>query len=317
MSVEKFLSYRGAVRAIAGAGGLLAFVTQHAEGRPTGLYRLDADALTLDEEPLPRGGVALVAAGETLWVAGGDGRVYRGSIAGAEPRPIGPGFPAPPTALAALADDRLAVLVGSEVVLLEREGGRTLQTLELPEPGTCLAADPTGRWLAAGTAQGTVAVFDSEGRSEFLLSETARLHEGAVSALLFEPDELRFLSVGADGRLLSTHARGTLEPEDKGRGNNHSDLVTALIWGPGDRLYSAAGTAPSSPGPAPERSSRRRSRTASGRSSPWRWSPSAIARGWRSRATTTRCGSSRSMPGARSASGRTASTTRTRGPGAS
>ena len=83
-----------------------------------------------------------------------------------------------------------------------------------------------------------MAVFDDEGKPGFLLSASEKLHEGAVSALLFEPDELRFFSAGADQKLLSTHARGRLEPEDKGRGNNHTDLVTALIWGPGDRLYS-------------------------------------------------------------------------------
>jgi ParB family chromosome partitioning protein len=83
-----------------------------------------------------------------------------------------------------------------------------------------------------------VAVFDSEEKPEFLLSASERLHEGAVTAILFEPDELRFLSAGADQKLLSTHARGKLEPEDKGRGNNHTDVVTAMIWGPGDRLYS-------------------------------------------------------------------------------
>ena len=72
------------------------------------------------------------------------------------------------------------------------------------------------------------------------MSDSGRLHEGAVTAILFEPDELRFLSAGADQKLLSTHARGKLEPEDKGRGNNHTDVVTALIWGPGDRLYSGS-----------------------------------------------------------------------------
>ena len=85
-----------------------------------------------------------------------------------------------------------------------------------------------------------MAVFDAEDKPEFLMSASERLHEGAVTALLFEPDELRFFSAGADQKLLTTHARGKLEPEDKGRGNNHTDLVTALIWGPGDRLYSGS-----------------------------------------------------------------------------
>jgi ParB family transcriptional regulator, chromosome partitioning protein len=240
VSTEKYLTYRGDVRAAVGVGGTVAFTTVHAEGQPTALYRLDAETLALATDPLPRGGVALVADGEALWIAGSDGHVYQGAARGGAPKLKGPALATSPTALALLADERLAVLAGSEILILNRKDGKTLQTLELPEPGSCLAADPTGRWLVAGTARGVVSVFEGEGKPEFALSESDRLHEGAVTALLFEPDELRFLSAGADQKLLSTLARGKLEPEDKGRGNNHSDLVTALIWGPGDRLYSGS-----------------------------------------------------------------------------
>ena len=125
-------------------------------------------------------------------------------------------------------------------MILAAKNGKPIQTLDLPEPGTSLAADPTGRWLAVGTAKGTVLVFDAEDKPEFVLSDSEHLHEGAVTSILFEPDELRFLSAGADQKLFSTHARGKLEPEDKGRGNNHTDLVTAMLWGPGDRLYSGS-----------------------------------------------------------------------------
>ncbi len=238
MSAEKHLTYRGEIKAIVGMGGTLAFVTTHPEGQPGGLYRLDADKLTLAVETLPEGGLALVADGETLWLAGGDQRLYEAS-AGA-PKPRGPKLEAAASALAPLADGRLAALVGSRVVILSRKDGKTLQSLDLTEPGTCLAVDPTGRWLAVGTRQGTVAVFDAEGKDEFLLSASGKLHEGAVTAILFEPDDLRFFSSGADQKLLSTHARGKLEPEDKGRGNNHTDLVPALIWGPAERLYSGS-----------------------------------------------------------------------------
>lgn len=239
MSVEKYLSYRGAIRGLVGAGGTLAFVTRHPEGQATGLYRLDADALTLDEDPLPHGGVALVADGDSLWVAGADGLLYEGSIGGADPMAKGPAFACIPKGLAPLAGGRLGIVTGSDLVILSRQDGQALQSLTLPEPGSCLAADPTGHWLAVGMALGSVAVFEDEVQGAFRLSDSARLHEGAVTALLFEPDELRFISAGADLRLLSTHARGRLEPEDKGRANTHKDRVTSLIWGPGGRLYSA------------------------------------------------------------------------------
>ena len=134
------------------------------------------------------------------------------------------------------------MLIGSRIYISDAANprGDDDYALDLPEPGTCLAADPTGRWLAAGTDKGTVAVFDAEEKPKFLPSASAKLHEGAVTAILFEPDDLRFFSAGMDQKLLSTHARGKLESEDKGRGNNHTDAVSALIWGPGDRLYSGS-----------------------------------------------------------------------------
>lgn len=238
MTTEKHLIYRGEVKAIVGMGGTLAFVTTHPEGQPGGFYRLDADTLSLTVDTLPKGGSALVADGETLWLAGGDHLIYE--ISTGAPKPRGPQLEAPASALAPLADGRLAALVDSQLLILTRKDGKTLQTLELTEPGTCLAVAPTGRWLAVGTNKGTVAVFDAEGKDEYLLSASGKLHEGPVTAILFEPDDLRFFSSGADQKLLSTHARGKLEPEDKGRGNNHTDVVSTLIWGPGDRLYSGS-----------------------------------------------------------------------------
>jgi len=66
-------------------------------------------------------------------------------------------------ALALIADARLAALAGTQIAILAAKDSRVLQTLELPEAGSCLAADPTGHWLVAGTVKGTVAVFEEEG----------------------------------------------------------------------------------------------------------------------------------------------------------
>ncbi|MBL8798710.1 MAG: HEAT repeat domain-containing protein [Planctomycetia bacterium] len=240
MPTDKYLTYRGNLRAAAGGGGTLAFVTVHPEGLPTAVYRLDADKLTLEAVPLPAGGVLVLADGETLWVLGSDHQLYHLPIKGGKPKPLGPKFEEPFAGLALLSRQRLAVLSGATVSILDRKGGQVLQALTLPDPGSALAADPGGQWLAAGTSKGVVAVFDGEGKDEFQLSESAKLHDGMVTVLLFEPEELRFLSAGADNKLLSTHARGKLEPEDKGRGNNHTDLTTALLWGPSDRLFTGS-----------------------------------------------------------------------------
>ncbi len=232
--------YRGDLKAAVGVGSRVAFVAIHPEGQPTGLNWLD---LTDDR---PRwlvyghpGGAALASGGDGLWIAGRDGRLHH-APSGEDSKPIGPAFQAMPRAVALLAGDRLAVLAGTEVTILSRKRAAVVQTLALPEPGTVLAVDPSGRWLAAGTEGGTVAIFEAETSAEFQPGDASRLHEGEVTALLFERDDLRFFSAGADLKLLSTHARGRLEPEDKGRGNVHTDRVTAMIWGPEDRFFTGS-----------------------------------------------------------------------------
>jgi ParB family chromosome partitioning protein len=240
MSADKFLTYRGDVRAMVAVGGALAFVTVHPEGQPAAVYHLDVEKLTLEAGPLPAGGQALVATAEGLWVAGSDSRLYHLPAAKGTPAARGPQLPAPAVALAPLAGDRLAAATGPQVMVLGRGDGTVLQTLELPEAATCLAADPTGQWLAVGTDKGTVAVFECETERDFRPSDSAVLHEAAVTALLFEPDELRFLSAGADQKLLSTHARGRLEAEDRGRGANHTEPITALIAGTAGRFLTGS-----------------------------------------------------------------------------
>ena len=239
--IEKHLTYRGDIRAVAAVANALAFVTAHPEAQPTAVYRLDPDQLTLSEHPLPAGGLALLAIGADLWVAGTDQRLYFLPDKGKKPAPRGAPLDAPPVALAALTGDRLAVAAGARVHVLARADGVALQVLELPDAATCLGADPTGQWLAAGTARGTVAIFECESDpAEFRPSDSAPLHEAAVTALLFEADELRFLSAGADQKLLSTHARGRLEAEDRGRGATHEQPVTAMVAGPRDRFFTGS-----------------------------------------------------------------------------
>lgn len=238
---DRFAVYRGDPRAAVGFGGTLAFVTVHPEGQPTALYRLDADKLTLQAEPLPCGGVALAAAddGKTLYLGGTDRRVYE--VAGKKgPRAVGEPFGGTVAAVVPVSNKRLAVLAGKQLVIVKPADGVVLQTFDLPDDGSALAADPSGQWLAAGTSRGTVAVFDGQDKDEFEPAESDKLHDGAVTALLFEPEELRFFSAGADNKLLSTFARGRLEPEDKGRGNNHEDLVTAFLGVGPDRFVSGS-----------------------------------------------------------------------------
>ncbi|WP_029631366.1 HEAT repeat domain-containing protein, partial [Zavarzinella formosa] len=226
MPIERYFPYRGEITAAVGVGGTVAFVTQHPEGRPTAVYRLDVDRLTLSDTILPCGGVAIAADATALYVAGTDRRIHKVEKTS---KPLGEPSTDAITAILPVCGDRLAVVAGKRLAILSLGDGGLLQSLELPAVGTCLAADKTGQWLAVGTASGTVAVFDGQDKAEFEAAEAGKLHDGAVTALLFEPEELRFFSAGADHKLLSTFARGRLEPEDKGRGNNHEDIVTAML----------------------------------------------------------------------------------------
>lgn len=236
---DHFAQYRGDLKAGIGVGGTLAFVTTHPEGLPTALYRLDADKLTVQAEPLPCGGVAIAADGSGLYIGGTDRRLYHVAWKKA-PKPLGQPFVGPIAALLPVAKKRLAVLNGKQLDIISDADGSILQTLELPDDGTCLAVDKTGMWLVAGTTRGTVAVFDGQDKDEFEPAEAEKVHDGAVTALLFEPEELRFFSAGADNKLLSTFARGRLEPEDKGRANTHEDLLTAMVHVPGDRFVTGS-----------------------------------------------------------------------------
>jgi ParB family chromosome partitioning protein len=239
---ESYLTYRGEIRALASSGKWLAFVTEHPEARPTALYRLDCESLQLSSDPIPTGARSLCLIGEDLWVGGTNGSCYRGSLQGGAPSRALTIEGGPLVALAPLAGSRLAIASGPTLTIadIEKSKPSALQTLDLPAEITSLASDPTGFWLVAGTSKGDVAVFSAEGREDFILSESSNLHEGAVSALQFEPDELRFLSAGADRKLLSTLARGTLEPEDRGKSHTHEDLITGIIWAPGDRFLTGS-----------------------------------------------------------------------------
>ncbi len=86
MSTEKYLTYRGDIKAVQGFGATLALTTVHPEGHATGLYRLDTLAMAIDTTPLPQGGLALAAEGERLWIAGSDGQIFEGFDRGRNPQ---------------------------------------------------------------------------------------------------------------------------------------------------------------------------------------------------------------------------------------
>lgn len=238
--MDYFFTYRGDIRAAVGVENAVYFVTAHPEGQATALYKYVPEEDDVSEQALPCGGVAICADPAGVYVAGTDQHVYV-AVGKKAPRQLTEQFLHPITAIASVSQDRLAVVSGKYLHLVSKTDGQTLQSLDLPETGTCVGTDKTGAWLAVGCEKGSVAVFDGQDKAEFEPAEADKVHDGAVTAILFEPEELRFFSTGADHKLLTTHARGRLEPEDKGRGNNHTDAVTALVYlSTGDRLISGS-----------------------------------------------------------------------------
>ena len=240
MSDKKYLTYRGHIKALTGIGATLLFVTEHPEDQPTGIHRLDVHKAALKVDPLPCGGCAIIADDNEVWVAGTDQHIYKAAGKSGKPSAVGDKLSAQITQLAFVNIGQLAALVGDHIHIIDRKSGKIAQSLDLPEPGTCFAIDPSGQWLVAGTNRGTITTFECEDKKQFVQSESDRLHEGAVTALLFETDELRFFSAGADRKLLTTFARGKLEPEDKGRDNNHSEPIPAMVWSAPERFITGS-----------------------------------------------------------------------------
>lgn len=235
MAKDLYFDHRGALSGLTARGSTLIFTTNHPEGIATAVYHANVDTGKVTSDALPTSAVALAHDAEKVYVAGLDKRVYVGPIAGGALKASGDAFEEPIADLAPV-DGGLAVLSGQHLHIV----GAAAASFDLGAHATCVAVDPSGQWIAAGTQRGTVSVFTREDRDTFIAAESARLHEGAVTALKFMPDELRFLSGGVDKKLLLTHARGALEAEDRGGRQGHEDAVFAIAFlgeGPEQRIY--------------------------------------------------------------------------------
>ncbi|MCA9691600.1 MAG: HEAT repeat domain-containing protein [Myxococcales bacterium] len=236
---DKYVQFRGEPRALVSHKSSLVFVTVHPEQQATALYRLDLEDARLSADPLPRGAVALDRAGDRVYLAGDDGLLFTAPLTAGAPTLLGGRLDPPASALVCAGVDRLALLCGAELVIVNAADGKALQRLPLPADGTALASDASGRWLAVGCAEGTLAIFSREESEAFTAGSTGRLHDGAITALLFDTGELRVISAAVDNHLLVTHARGALEPEVRDGKSGHSEAVYGLVHGLGGRFYSA------------------------------------------------------------------------------
>ena len=181
---------------------------------------------------------------DRFWVGGTDGKLYTASPKDKTATATKAKLPSPATQIVRLSETEFACIAGDAVVLLDSKG-KTILSLDFSVAGesvqpTTIGASPDGIWMAIGTSDGSVFVYEREDKQEFQLSESAQIHKSEVAAILFDQEELTFFSAGLDHKLLLTHARGALEPEDRGRANNHGDRVNGILHAGEDRMITGS-----------------------------------------------------------------------------
>jgi len=184
------------------------------------------------------------------------------------PRVLATGCPSGSSLLAFTPDSRFVVYGNREAVATETAEGEPPTTLVVgledtsePKPLTdvpagselrSLRVSPDGRWLAAGTSEGNIAIFAFPGGQPVT---NWGAHPRYVYGLAFSPDG-RTLASGGSDQVIRLWRTGTWEPEGELTGLEHQ------VWGlayaaDGLSLFagSADGTArqfPAHPPPAPQ-----------------------------------------------------------------
>jgi len=238
------LTYRGTLCGLDASGKTIAFITQHVEQKPSSLHLIDGESNKLSSVPLDFVAQSLLRIEDQFWISGADNSLHSVDEKSKKATAHKVEVESPIVAMTALSDSRLGLITATKLLIVSvAKKAKVTQSFDLDSDGVSVAANPSGDWIAVGTKEGMVHVFcvDEESDSnDFIFSESEKLHEGAVVSLLFETDELRFFSSGADRKLLVTHARGRLEPEDRGRANNHDGLVMGIVHAGEERIITGS-----------------------------------------------------------------------------
>jgi ParB family chromosome partitioning protein len=237
-------NYRGQIQGVVSQGTQSCFISRHSEKQATALYQLDTSTANtqLNERALPCGASAITANTQHIYVAGTDGLLYQTAWDKTKvPALANLSFTdSPVLGLALLASAQLAVLQARKLSIVNLAQANISHSFALDDLATRLAASTDGLWLALGFNKGKIAVYHAESEtSVWELSNEGQVHQGEVAALLFAGQTLQFYSAGADKKLFLTHARGTLQPLDKGKNSNHDATISALLLGQ-QRLFTGA-----------------------------------------------------------------------------
>ena len=237
--VTKFYKYRGELKAVTTHKNSVIFITEHLEGQATGVYRLDPDAADITMDKLPTPAVGFTKDEKNLFILGNDGQIHIGPIQGGKFKSFGEKFDPKPKKILTLSNEKLAVLGGEKLFILSSKTAKILQELQLPEEASTMATN--GDWIGVGTINGALVVFENENGKKYKQSGAKKIHQGLITSILFEQEELRVLTTSADCSLLMTHVRGELEPEDRGGSSMHKKSIQTMILGLEDKFYTASG----------------------------------------------------------------------------
>lgn len=253
------LPYWGQISAIISQGTTSLFLTHLKDAHDPTLYRLDSSSdhptLTVTALPVVMDSLCAMRDG-TVILMGQDGHFYQSDwqakkIAKLSETSIFASFTAVENETAtqkpALAitefGDTIAVLYPHQLTVWyyqKHQLGDNLANLTFDTNTTTLSVSSDGEWLVVGDSQGTVTSFHFNAEKTLLLqSSSETLHQGAVTALAFEPIAQQFFSAGEDKQLLRTHAQGKLQGIDRGKASQHSEMIRAMAVST-HRLYTGS-----------------------------------------------------------------------------
>lgn len=253
------LPYWGQISAIISQGTTSLFLTHLKDAHDPTLYRLDSSSdhptLTVTALPVVMDSLCAMRDG-TVILMGQDGHFYQSDwqakkIAKLSETSIFASFTAieneTATQKPALAitefGDTIAVLYPHQLTVWhyqKHQLGDNLANLTFDTNTTTLSVSSDGEWLVVGDSQGTVTSFHFNAEKTLLLqSSSETLHQGAVTALAFEPIAQQFFSAGEDKQLLRTHAQGKLQGIDRGKASQHSEMIRAMAVST-HRLYTGS-----------------------------------------------------------------------------
>lgn len=224
--VQRYYKYRGQVTSLCYYDEKLFFVTKHEEGQSTAVYVLNPDSGSFEAYNLPCSATDAIMHDGNVLAVGTDGYIHQLNTKTLKLKSLKHHLPNA-SKIVALNKKEFAVLCENTIFIVSATA--ILAQIDLEQKSSHLVTSPDGKWLVVGNAAGELTVFSREDSDNFVFSSIKKIHNGAISTLVFDRDELRVLSSGNDYKLFMTHIRGELEPEDKSEASAKAAINNIVI----------------------------------------------------------------------------------------